>query len=157
VRAKSLIVRDLSYEGMLQPIEDAGLANVIGGHVDVFFGNVAAARSLYRDGRVRIVALCDTVRSPALPEVPTTAEAGLPGLVSTGWFALVGPPKTSPTLQAAIAGAAIAAIHLPDVQEKFRSASVEPIGNTPAATAAFINEEAQRWGTVIKQNNISMD
>ena len=88
-----MIVRDLSYEGMLQPIEDAGLANVIGGHVDVFFGNVAAARSLYRDGRVRIVALCDTVRSPALPEVPTTAEAGLPGLVSTGWFALVGPPK----------------------------------------------------------------
>jgi tripartite-type tricarboxylate transporter receptor subunit TctC len=133
------------------------LQDMIGGHVDVFFGNVAAARSLYRDGRVRIVALCDTVRSPALPEVPTTAEAGLPGLVSTGWFALVGPPKTSPTLQAAIAGAAIAAIHLPDVQEKFRSASVEPIGNTPAATAAFINEEAQRWGAVIKQNNISMD
>jgi tripartite-type tricarboxylate transporter receptor subunit TctC len=109
------------------------------------------------DGRVKIVALADGRRSPALPEVPTTAEVGLPGLLSTGWFALVAPPKTSPTLQSAIADAAIAAIKMPDVQEKFRAASVEPAGSTPAAAAAFINEEAQRWSTVIKNNNITVD
>jgi tripartite-type tricarboxylate transporter receptor subunit TctC len=133
------------------------LNDMIGGHVDVFFGNVSAAKSHFRDGRVKIFAVADARRSPALPEVPTTAEAGLPGLVSTGWFALAAPPKTSPVLQSAIAQAAIEVINMPDVQKKFRTASVEPIGNTPAAMAAFINEEAQRWSAVIKKNNIAVD
>jgi tripartite-type tricarboxylate transporter receptor subunit TctC len=133
------------------------LNDMLGGHVDVFFGNVAAAKSHFRDGRVKVFAVADEQRSPALPEVPTTAEAGLPGLVATGWFALAAPPKISPLLQSAIAQAAIEAIHMPDVQEKFRAASVEPIGNSSAAMAAFIIEEAQRWGAVIKTNNISVD
>jgi tripartite-type tricarboxylate transporter receptor subunit TctC len=133
------------------------LNDMIGGHVDVFFGNVASAKSHYRDGRVKMFAVADARRSPALPEVPTTAEAGLPGLVSTGWFALVGPPKTPPALQSAIAQAAIEVINMPDVQEKFRTASVEPIGNAPAAAAAFIHEEAQRWSAVIKKNNIVVE
>jgi tripartite-type tricarboxylate transporter receptor subunit TctC len=133
------------------------LNDMLGGHVDVFFGNVAAAKSHFRDGRVKIFAVADAQRSPALPEVPTTAEAGMPGLVATGWFALAGPPKTSPLLQSTIAQAAIEAIHMPDVQEKFRAASVEPIGNSPAAMAAFIAEEARRWGAIIKMNNISVD
>jgi len=133
------------------------LNDMIGGHVDVFFGNVAAAQALYRDGRVKVVAVADTRRAPALPEVPTTAEAGLPGLVSTGWFALAAPPKTAPALAADIAKAAIEVIRLPDVQAKFRAASVEPIGNSPAETAAFIKDEAQRWSEVIKKNNIVVD
>src|SRR5216684_3297602 len=133
------------------------LNDMIGGHVDVFFGNVASAKSHYRDGRVKMFAVADARRSPAVPGVPTTAEAGLPGLVSTGWFALVGPPKTPPALQSAIAQAAIEVINMPDVQEKFRTASVEPIGNAPAAAAAFIHEEAQRWSAVIKKNNIAVD
>jgi tripartite-type tricarboxylate transporter receptor subunit TctC len=133
------------------------LNDMMGGHVDVFFGNVAAAQALYRDGRVKVVAVADTRRAPAMPKVPTTAEAGLPGLVSTGWFALAAPPKTAPTLAADIAKAAIEVIKLPEVQAKFRAASVEPIGNSPAETAAFIKEEAQRWSEVIKKNNIVVD
>jgi len=133
------------------------LNDMIGGHVDVFFGNVAAAQALYRDGRVKIVAVADTHRAPALPEIPTTAEAGLPGLVSTGWFALAAPPRLSGALQSEIADAAIAVIRMPDVQEKFRAASVEPVGNSPAETSAFIAQEAQRWGEVIRKNNIVVD
>src|SRR6266852_4512258 len=55
------------------------LQDMIGGHIDVFFGNVAAARPHFRDGRVKVVAVLDTVRAPTLPEIPTAAEAGLPG------------------------------------------------------------------------------
>ena len=79
---------------------------MIGGHVDVFFGNIAAGGPPFRDGRVKILAIADTRRSPVLPEIPTTAEAGLPGLVSTGWFALAAPPKTAPALASDIAKAA---------------------------------------------------
>jgi tripartite-type tricarboxylate transporter receptor subunit TctC len=137
--------------------ENLVLNDMIGGHVDVFFGNIAAGGPPFRDGRVKILALADTHRSPALPEIPTTAEAGLPGLVSTGWFALVAPPKTPPALASEISKAAVEAIKTPEVQARFRAASVEPIGNSPAETAAFIKQEAQRWSDVIKKNNIVVD
>ena len=137
--------------------ENLVLNDMIGGHVDVFFGNIAAGGPPYRDGRVKILALADTHRSPMLPEIPTTAEAGLPGLVSTGWFALAAPPKTPPALAGEIAKAAIEVIKMPDVQARFRAANVEPIGNSPAEMAVFIKEEAQRWSDVIKKNNIVVD
>src|SRR5207249_2326471 len=133
------------------------LNDMVGGHVDVFFGNIAGVRALFREGRVKVVAVADTQRAPEMPEVPTTAEAGLPGLVSTAWFAFAGPPRMAPALQSEIANAAIAVIGAPDVQEKFRAASVEPIGNSPAEAAAFIAQEAQRWGEVIRANNIVVD
>jgi tripartite-type tricarboxylate transporter receptor subunit TctC len=133
------------------------LNDMIGGHVDVFFGNIAAALPQFRDGKVKILAIADNRRSPLTPEIPTTAEAGLPGLVSTGWFALAAPPKTPTALAADIAKAAIEVIKQPAVQAKIRAMSYEPIGNTSAEMAAFIKEEAQRWGEVIKNNNIVVD
>jgi tripartite-type tricarboxylate transporter receptor subunit TctC len=137
--------------------ENLVLNDMIGGHVDVFFGNISAGLAPFRDGRVKILALADTARSPLLPEIPTTAEAGLPGLLSTGWFALAAPPKMTPALASEIAKAAIEVIKLPDVQARFRNASVEPIGNSPGEMVAFIKDEAQRWGDVIKKNNIVVD
>jgi tripartite-type tricarboxylate transporter receptor subunit TctC len=130
---------------------------MIGGHVDVFFGNVAAARPQFRDGRVKVLAVLDTKRAPTLPEIPTSAEAGMPGLVSTGWFALAAPPKTSAALQSEISRIVVEIINMPDVQARFRAASVEPTPSTPAEMAAFIKNEAQRWGDVIKKNNIVVD
>ena len=137
--------------------ENLVLNDMIGGHVDVFFGNIAAGGPPFRDGRVKILALADTHRSPVLPDIPTTAEAGLPGLVSTGWFALAAPPKTPQPLVSEIAKAAIETIKMPDVQAKFRAASVEPVGNSPGETAAFIAEETRRWSDIIKKNNIVED
>ena len=137
--------------------ENLVLNDMIGGHVDVFFGNIAAGGPPFRDGRVKILALADTRRSPVLPEIPTTAEAGLPGLVSTGWFALAAPPKTPQPLASEIARAAVETIKTPDVQAKFRAASVEPVGNSPGEMAAFIAEETRRWSDIIKKNNIVVD
>src|SRR5437764_11566248 len=74
------------------------LNDMVGGHVDVFFGNIAGVRALFREGRVKVVAVADTQRAPEMPEVPTTAEAGLPGLVSTAWFAFAAPPRLATAL-----------------------------------------------------------
>jgi tripartite-type tricarboxylate transporter receptor subunit TctC len=133
------------------------LNDMLGGHVDLFFGNIAAGLALYRDGQIKVLAIADTKRATQLPDIPTTAEAGLPGLVSTGWFAVAAPPKTPPPLQAEIAKTIIDVIKMPEVQARFRSASVEPAGNSPADMAAFIKAEAQRWGEVIRKNNIVVD
>jgi len=133
------------------------LQDMVCGHVDVFFGNVSAALALWRDGKIKVLAVTDQQRSPVMPEVPTTAEAGLPDLVSFGWFAAVAPPRTAPALQSEIAGAAIEALKMPDVQQKFRALSVEPVATSPAATAEFIRDEARRWGDVIRRTGVVVE
>ena len=133
------------------------LQDMLGGHVDLFFGNVSAALALWRDGKVKVLAVLDKTRTANMPNVPTTAEAGMPALVSTGWFAMVGPPKMSAALQDEIAKATIEVLKMPDVQAKFRNVSVEPVGGTPAATAAFIKDEAGRWGDLIKKTGVVVD
>ena len=84
--------------------ENLVINDMLGGHVDVFFGNVAPVLPFYRDGKLKVLAITDGKRAPQLPDVPTAAEAGLPGFVSTAWFAVAGPPKMAPALAERIAG-----------------------------------------------------
>ena len=133
------------------------LQDMLGGHVDLFFGNVSAALALWRDGKVKVLAVLDKKRSAQMPDVPTTAEAGMPDLVAVGWFAVAGPPKMAPALRDRIAKDFIDVLKMPDVQAKYRALSVEPGGRTPAETAAFIKDETRVWGEVIKKNNIVVD
>jgi tripartite-type tricarboxylate transporter receptor subunit TctC len=128
--------------------------DMLGAHVDVFFGNISGALALYRDGKLKVLAVTDKARAAAIPEVPTTAEVGLPDLLSTAWYGMVAPPKTKAELQNQIAQAAIDVLKMPDVQQKFRALNVEPVGNRPAEMTVFIKEEVQRWGEVIRKNNI---
>src|SRR4051812_24784003 len=69
------------------------LQDLLGGHVDLFFGNVSAALALWRDGKIKVLAVLDKTRAKQMPDVPTTPEAGPPKLVSTGWVARARPPK----------------------------------------------------------------
>ncbi|HWP27581.1 MAG TPA: tripartite tricarboxylate transporter substrate binding protein [Xanthobacteraceae bacterium] len=131
--------------------------DMVGERVDLFFGNVSGALALYRDGRIKVLAVADTARTPQMPDVPTADEAGMPGFVSTTWFAMVGPPKLAPALQTEISKATVAVLNMPDVQQKFRALSVEPAPMTPAATGAFIKDEAQRWGKVIRDTGIKVE
>jgi tripartite-type tricarboxylate transporter receptor subunit TctC len=133
------------------------LQDMLGGHVDLFFGNVSAVLSLWRDGKLKVLAVLDKKRSAQMPDVPTSAEAGLPELVSTGWFAAAGPPKMAPALRDAIARDFIDVLNMPDVVAKYRALSVEPGAGTPTETAAFIKTETARWGEVIKKNNIVVE
>ena len=130
--------------------------DMLGERVDVFFGNVSGALALYRDGKLKVLAVTDKARAAAMPDVPTSAQAGLPDLLSGAWYAMVGPPKLKPELRDRIAKATIEVLHMPDVQQRFRVLNVEPDGGTPAETAAFIKDEARRWGEVIRANNIML-
>ena len=131
--------------------------DMLGERVDVFFGNIAGASAFYRDGKLKILAVLDKARAAALPEVPTSAEVGLPDLLSSVWYAMVGPPKLKPELRDQIAKATIEVLKMPDVQQRFRALNVEPDGRTPAETNAFIKDEARRWGEVIRANNITAE
>jgi tripartite-type tricarboxylate transporter receptor subunit TctC len=133
------------------------LNDMLGGHVDVFFGNVSAALALWRDGKVKVLAVLDRKPSAAMPGVPPIAEQGLPDLLSVGWFAAAGPPKMAPALRDRIAADFIEALKQPDVQTKYRALSVEPVGGTPAETAVYFKDETRRWGEVIKKTGVAVD
>ena len=142
----------VSYRGETLVYQD-----MLGGRVDVFFGNVSGGLGLWRDGKVRALAVLDKTRAAQMPNVQTVAEAGMPDFISTTWFAAAGPPKLPPALQQQIADALIEALKMPDVQQKFRNLGVEPVGGTPAEMAAFIKSEARRWGEVITKTGVVVD
>jgi tripartite-type tricarboxylate transporter receptor subunit TctC len=128
--------------------------DMLGERVDVFFGNISGAFALYLDGKLKVLAVLDKARNAAMPDVPTSAEVALPGLLSGVWYAMVGPPKLKPELRDQIAEATIEVLKMPDVQQRFRKLNVEPDGGTPTETAAFIKNEVRRWGEVIRANHI---
>ncbi len=137
--------------------ENLVINDMLGGHVDVFFGNIGPALPQYRDGKLKVLAVADVKRAPAIPKVPTSAEAGLPGFVSTTWFAVAGPPRMPNALAQQIAADFIEVLKIPDVQARYRSVGTEPVATLPADTAAFIKEETSRWHDVIVKNNIRVD
>jgi tripartite-type tricarboxylate transporter receptor subunit TctC len=137
--------------------ENLVINDMLGGHVDVFFGNIAPALPHYRDGKLKVLAVADVKRAALMPDVPTAAEAGLPDFVSTSWFAVAGPPKMPPQLAQRLARDFADVLSLPDVQMRYRSLGAEPVGATPAETAAFIAAETARWREVIVKNNIRIE
>ncbi len=140
------------YRGETLVIND-----MLGGHVDVFFGNIAPALPHYRDGKLKVLAVADIKHAPAMPAVPTAAEAGLPGFVSTSWFAAAGPPRLPGALAQRIAADFIEVLKMPDVEARYRSIGAEPVATTPAETAAFFRAETSRWRDVILKNNIRVE
>jgi tripartite-type tricarboxylate transporter receptor subunit TctC len=137
--------------------ENLVINDLLGGHVDVFFGGISPALPHYREGTLKILAVTDVKRAALMPDVPTAAEAGLPGLISTSWFAAVGPPKMPQALANRIAAEFIDVLKMPDVQAKFRAPGTEPVGTTSPETAAFIRQETARWREVITKSNIRIE
>jgi len=137
--------------------ENLVINDMLGGHVDVFFGTIAPVLPFHRDGKLKVLAVSDVKRAPQLPGVPTAAEAGLPGFISTSWFAVAGPPRMAPELAQRIAADFAEVLRLPDVQAKFEAIGAEPGGISPAETAAFVQQEAARWRDVIVRNNIKVE
>jgi tripartite-type tricarboxylate transporter receptor subunit TctC len=139
------------YRGLGQAIND-----IIAGHVDMMFDTPTTSLPLHRDGKVKIVAVGTTERVRELPEVPTVAEAGLPGYRAVTWYAMVAPPQTPAALADRINRDVVEILGHPDVAEKVRGIQMEPVTRTRAEAANFFAEETELWGKVIKEADIPM-
>lgn len=135
----------------------AALTDVMGGQIDVFFDNISSSLALHRAGKIRILAVAGPRRSPALPDVPTIHESGLPGFQSVSWNALVGPENLSATIAQRISEAVAEALKLPDVQDKYAKLSAEPVGSGPEEAKRFITKERARWKQVIREAKVTVD
>lgn len=133
------------------------LVDLMGGQVDLFFDNLSSSLPQHRGGKLRILAVADSHRSPALKGVATFAELGLPAMQSVTWFAVMAPPGTPDAVVQATQHAIAEALKLPDVQQHFADQGAEPLGYTPAETGAFVRGEVERWRKVIKTANITVE
>jgi len=132
------------------------LNDVVAGHVDMFFDTLTTSVPLFQAGKVKILAVAGAERSPALPDVPTLQESGLPGFRSITWFGLVATPNTPATLAGKINQDVVQIINSKEISDKLRELRLEPGATSPTDTAKFFAEEAELWGRVIKQANIPM-
>ena len=133
------------------------LTDLMAGHVDLFFDNVSSSLAQHRAGKMRILAVADTERLPALPEIPTLHESGLRGFQSISWNAILGPEKLPEPIARELSRAANDALKLPDVQKRYEALGGRPWGTTPEQAAAFIAEERARWRAVIRAANVTLD
>jgi len=130
--------------------------DLLAGHVDLMFNNLGNTLPHIRSGALKVLAVGSEKRLAVLPDVPAVAEI-LPGFVSTTWFAVVAPPRSSPAIAAKLSAAIAEILRLPDVAKRLQDLTLTPVGSTPAETAAFIHEERNRWRQVIVSAGIKPD
>lgn len=135
----------------------AAMTDVIAGHIEMLFDQMATAVPHIQQGAVRAIALTSLERSPAMPQIPTAAESGLPGFETTAWFGVVGPAKMPKDVVARIQTAFAKALREPDVKERLSSQGLTLIGGPPDAFAAFLKSELGKWAEVIKASGVRLD
>jgi tripartite-type tricarboxylate transporter receptor subunit TctC len=138
------------------PFNSGGLAiaSAVAGHTPISFGSTAPAVPHISDGKLRALAVTDTARSRALPEVPTMAEAGYPQIVGSAWFGVVVPAGTPRETIVWLNRAIGKVLVMPDVKDRAQVLGFEPVGNSPEAFAAQIKADGAKWAKVIREAGI---
>jgi tripartite-type tricarboxylate transporter receptor subunit TctC len=138
------------------PFNSAGLAvaATLAGHTPVAFTSLPPAVPQIRDGKLRALAVTSKMRSQALPDVPSMAEAGYPEVVGEGWFAFIVPARTPKDIIALLQREIVAVVSLPDITEKMAELGFEAVGDTPDEAAALFRSESAKWAKVIRAANI---
>ena len=133
------------------------VADLLGGQVNYMFDSITSAKPHIESGKLRVLGITTAKRSSALPDVPTIAEAGLPGYDLSPWFAEFMPAGTPQPIVAKLSKALTAALAKPAVRTKLASVGAEPIGSSPAELAAHLAAETKRWGKIIRERDIKAD
>ena len=131
------------------------MLDLLGGRVAVFFSTVAVARPHIQSGKIRGLGVTTGKRSAALPNMPTIAEAGLPGYDVSGWYGVVAPAKTPRAVIERINGAVRAALRLPDIREKLLAVGVEAADVSAEQFDKLVRAELVKWDKVVKPLGIS--
>ncbi len=134
------------------------LTDLLAGSIDVMFDNLPSAMPHIQAGNLKAFAVTSAVRSSALPDVPTVAEAGnLPGFEASSWFGLLAPTGTPAEVVNRLQQETAKALNLPAVKERLVAQGAIPSGNTPAEFARLIDAETTKWAAVVKASGARVD
>jgi tripartite-type tricarboxylate transporter receptor subunit TctC len=126
----------------------------VAGHTPICFAAMSAAAPQARDGKLRVLAVMSKNPSSSLPEVPTIAAAGYPGLDGDGWVGALVPAGTPKDIVTLLNREIVRIIGLPDVKERFATLGLDPVGGTPEDFAQQLRAEGDKWAKVIRAANI---
>jgi tripartite-type tricarboxylate transporter receptor subunit TctC len=140
------------YKGSAPAVTD-----LLGGHVSLMFDNMPSALPHVKAGKIRALAVSTLKRSPVAPEIPTVAEAALPGFEVSVWFAVLAPAGTPRPIVDRLNQVLVKALQAQDVRERLLTQGAEPIGGTPEAFTAQMKTDLVKWAKVVKDANIRLD
>jgi len=145
-------LQHVPYKGS-QPLQ----TDLIGGQVVTGFGDALSSTPLVQAGRLRALAVSSAKRGHMLPDVPTMAEAALPGFDVTVWQGILAPAGTPREIVARLHSEILSALQKPEVQSRMATLGVEIIGSSPQEFAAFIKRDIAKWAVVIKASGARID
>jgi tripartite-type tricarboxylate transporter receptor subunit TctC len=145
-------MQHIAYKGSAPAMGD-----VVAGHVPLVFDSVPSSMPFITSGRVRALAVTSAQRSPAVPDLPTIAESGVPGYDITTWYGLWAPAATSKDITNRLANEVKAILSQPQVREKLQGMGIETVGLLPTAFAEFQKSETTKWAKVVKDSGAQLD
>jgi tripartite-type tricarboxylate transporter receptor subunit TctC len=134
-----------------------GLQDLMAGQVQLMFDNLTSSSPHVKSGKLRGLGVSGPRRSPVFPEMPTIAEAGVPGYVMTAWGGLVAPVGTPRDIIVKLNAEVNRALQTPTVKERFAAIDAEPVGGSIAEFAAFVKAESAMWGDVVRKSGAKVD
>jgi tripartite-type tricarboxylate transporter receptor subunit TctC len=130
---------------------------ILSGETIFMFDNIVTTLPLAKAGRLRALAVTTARRSAAAPDIPTVAEAGVPGYDANAWFGVFVPAGTPSATINRLSAEIVKIVKLPEMRERFLALGAEPVGSTPAEFAAFFRNEVEKWGRVVKSSGAQVD
>ena len=133
------------------------VSDLLGGQVNYMFDSITSARPHIESGKLRALGVTTAKRSSTLPNVPTLAEAGVPGYEVSPWFAVFMPAATPKAIVSKLNKALLDAMTDPEVAKRFETIGAEPVGSTPDELAQHLARESERWTQLITERGIKLD
>lgn len=133
------------------------LTDVMGGQADVMFDTMLSSMPYVQGGKLKALAITGATRSPAAPDVPTVAEAGLPGYEATAWNGLLAPAGTPAPVVQRLSAALHKVLERPDIKQKFAAQGFASAWMSPADTAGFLDAEVGKWAKVVKTSGATVN
>jgi tripartite-type tricarboxylate transporter receptor subunit TctC len=131
-----------------------GVTDLIAGHVPVMMPNMLSAQPHIKSGRIRALGVTGTKRAPGADDIPTIAEAGLPGYEAVQWYGVLAPAATPRDIISKLHAGVVRALQNPDVRQRLLNDGAEPVGSSPEEFAAYLRSETTKWAKVIKAAGI---
>ena len=131
-----------------------GVTDLVAGHVPAMMPNMLSAQPHIKSGRLRALGVTGSKRAPGADNIPTIAEAGVPGYEAVQWYGLLAPAGTSRDIVTKLHAGVVRALQNPDVRQRLLNDGAEPVGNSPEEFATYLRAETTKWAKVVQAAGI---
>ena len=145
-------ITHVPYKGAAPAVTD-----LLAGHMNLMFNSIATVLPHVRSGRLRVLGVASSKRSPQFPDTPTIAEAGVPGFEADNWFGMLAPANTPRRIISRLNDVLVKVVRAPETRAQFEALGADPVGSSPEEFAAFIRKETEKYAKVVKLSGAKVD